>query len=159
MKRNSFFRKYRVEILLATLAGIAILILVGDATFSAANQTVNGFLQTTQQSLAERGSAIRARLSVLTSSDIIALGVLVFVALLIPWRIRVWILKAPRFNTRDCPKCGNKIHRARRKLLDRIVGAVLILPLRRYACTERKCGWHGLITAQSRQNRPEPFAK
>ncbi|HNB51920.1 MAG TPA: hypothetical protein PK530_08250 [Anaerolineales bacterium] len=159
MKRTKFFRKYRVEILLAFLAGIAMLILVGDATLTAAIQAFNGFFVTIWNIFSESWKTLQTNLSVGAPSDIIAVGILLLVVFLIPWRIRLWLQKAPRFNVRTCPQCGSRIHRARRNLLDRMVGAVLFIPLRRYACIERKCGWHGLVTAQSRQIEAEPFAK
>lgn len=159
MKMSKLIRKYRIEFALAVLAIFAILLLIGENRLGVVSGSVNQVFQGGRQWVALTLDTIRRDFASRSFLNLTALGLLVLVLLLIPWRIRVWIENAPRFNTHECPKCGRKVHRARRNISDRALGAILFLPLRRYKCVDRNCSWNGLVTAKSRQVELEPFAE
>lgn len=159
MKPSKLVQKYRVEFTLAVVAVVAIMLLMGETRLGTAGGWMNQIFQGITQWVTLTLETIRRDFASRSTLNLTALGLLVLVLLLIPWRIRVWIDNAPRFNTHECPKCGRKLHRARRNFSDRALGAFLFLPLRRYKCVSRNCDWNGLVTAKSRQVPLESFEK
>lgn len=159
MKLSKLVRKYRIEFALTGITILAFFLLVGENRLGVVSGWTDQISQGARQWVALELETLRRDLASRSSINLIALGLLGLVLLLIPWRIRVWIENAPRFNTHECPKCGRKLHRARRKISDRVLGTVLFLALRRYKCVDRNCSWNGLVTAKSRQVELEPFAE
>ena len=45
-----------------------------------------------------------------------------------------------------CPRCAAKVARVHRRMLDHVLGALIQLPMRRYACRSDRCGWSGTLT-------------
>ena len=77
-----------------------------------------------------------------TLSDLTGLVLLAIALAVVTWRIRWRLLRTPRYTARACPLCGEDLQRSHRRRRDRI--ANLYVPVRRYRCRNRKCGWHGL---------------
>lgn len=159
MKLRKFVQKYRVEFLLLAVAVVAILLLVGGNQIGAFKGQVESFFAIIGQFFKQIFVSLQLSFSSLSPTNLLAIGLLLLVALLIPWRIRSWIVSSPRFNLKVCPRCESKLHRSHRKFSDRVLGVVLFLSIRRYKCIDRNCGWQGLVTAQSRKPELEPFAK
>lgn len=44
-----------------------------------------------------------------------------------------------------CPRCAAKVARVHRRMLDHVLGALIQLPMRRYACRSDRCGWRGTL--------------
>ncbi len=68
-------------------------------------------------------------------------GLLAFAIILIPLRLRWWLLnESPLLHLR-CPRCGStNIHRVHRRGWERV--AAKVVPIRRYRCSE--CRWRGM---------------
>ena len=49
-----------------------------------------------------------------------------------------------------CPDCGSDLERVARSFLDRLLG--LIVPSRRYQCTQARCGWGGQLQGRVRRH-------
>jgi hypothetical protein len=97
--------------------------------------------------------AVRQRATI---SDVTGLVLLAVALAVVTWRIRWRLLRAPRYSARTCPLCGKDLRRTHRRRRDRILN--LYVPVRRYRCRNRDCGWNGLrvwtgITATDQ--RPE----
>jgi hypothetical protein len=77
-----------------------------------------------------------------TLSDLTAYVLLLIAIVFAVFRIRWRLVRLPRLRTRECPRCGGKIHRIRRHRTDRLIS--LYVPVRRYVCKNRDCRWQGL---------------
>jgi hypothetical protein len=77
-----------------------------------------------------------------TVSDLTAYGLLAVVVGLLAWRTRQRVLNNPALGGTTCPNCGSELHRSHRHGLDRAVN--IFVPVRRYRCRNRECGWYGL---------------
>lgn len=52
---------------------------------------------------------------------------------------------------RSCPHCASPVSRVHRRFVDRLCGALILLPLRRYRCVG--CGWQGNLLARPLSGR------
>lgn len=159
MKRLKSLKPYRFEIIVAALAIIAIFLLLGDDSHNAVRGFVTRMMADSLSFFERIREALGVQVRDLTPADFVAIGLLFVVFGLIYWRVRWRIWNAPKLNVHVCPLCGSKLHRVQRKQSDRILGAVLILSLRRYKCVHRQCGWSGLVTSKSRQIELEAFTE
>jgi hypothetical protein len=55
-----------------------------------------------------------------------------------------------------CPRCRNNIRRVHRTGLDRVWGALMFEPLRRYGCIDEACGWTGLLYGKPHKHHHDP---
>lgn len=62
---------------------------------------------------------------------------------------------APSPTSDVCPRCGGKVLRVRRRLLDRLRSR-FVEPVRRYACRDIQCGWQGLRRVPDNANSTAP---
>ncbi len=76
-----------------------------------------------------------------TLSDLTAYLLLLVVVGLVIWRIRHRLLAQPRYSELQCPRCGSGLARIHRRWSDRALS--LLVPVRRYQCTNRECAWRG----------------
>ena len=81
--------------------------------------------------------------SVLSNPSNILGLTLILVAVLMLAKIwtRESLINSSTYSSRRCPVCNEKLVRAHRKPLDHLIG--LFMPLRRYECSNYKCGWSG----------------
>lgn len=89
----------------------------------------------------------------LTLAKLAGFLLLVAVAALLAWQMRTRLAQSPRLLATACPTCGGDLHRIHRSSLDRLAGRLSGLPLRRYRCTDRACGWQGLLRRREHQRR------
>jgi len=75
-------------------------------------------------------------------SELIAIPLLIVVFWALIWRVRWRAQNNPALTDLHCPRCGGNIHRVHRHTADRLIS--IIVPVRRYHCTNRECGWSGL---------------
>lgn len=68
------------------------------------------------------------------------------------YRLRWRIMHAAALSQLACPRCGNEIHRVHRKELDRAIS--IAVPVRRYRCWNKECGWEGLRVNDGSARRP-----
>jgi len=139
---KQFLREYRVELIAALMALLGIFLLVERmqirvtifAFMCAAWRIVSGAVWAVV-------SAVVNRIMRTTVSDLIGLA-LIFLAILIVFRrLRLRLLSRLQ-KRRACPVCGGELHRSRRRKRDRLLA--LLVPVARYRCKNRECGWEGL---------------
>ena len=81
---------------------------------------------------------LRSRLGL---SELIAIPMLIGVMLLLIWRIRWRLRNTPALVDTHCPRCGSELQRVHRHSIDRAIS--IFVPVRRYRCANRECGWSG----------------
>jgi len=87
-------------------------------------------------------------------SEIISIPLLLVVFVAIIWRIRWRLRQLPALTDLHCPRCKGNIHRVHRHTLDHLIG--IIVPVRRYHCTNRECGWSGIrVATHTHGQRPQ----
>jgi hypothetical protein len=82
------------------------------------------------------------RLSVTKLAGFVLL--LAFLAIL-AWRERSRLVNSPHLSAEACPSCGGVLYRVHRRSVDRLLGRISGIPLRRYQCINDACGWRGLL--------------
>jgi hypothetical protein len=141
--------EWRVEILIVLLVALAIFLLVERMQI---RQTLLGWLRQGLGALRSLGgSALRAAVDFIrntTLSDLTGYVLLLVALAFMAWRLRWRLMAMPRFRASTCPRCGGGLHRVHRRWHDRVVS--LFVPVRRYRCGDRTCGWSGLRVAAGR---------
>jgi predicted RNA-binding Zn-ribbon protein involved in translation (DUF1610 family) len=78
----------------------------------------------------------------ITPSDAIAFLLLAVSAVLLVNRIRYRLQTSEQLVSLKCPACGSKLHRSHRHSFERLISS--FVPVFRYKCRNRQCGWEGL---------------
>jgi hypothetical protein len=88
-------------------------------------------------------------------SELIAIPMLIGVVILLIWRIRWRLCNTPALADAHCPRCGGGLQRVHRYSLDRAIS--VFVPVRRYRCTNRDCGWSGMrVSTYGDRGRAKP---
>lgn len=145
-------REWRVEITLVALLGLGLFLLLErldiritlwrwlDQAALVAGDAVLSFMRTFLPN---------------TLSDWIGVVMIAGVLLLARWRLRWRLLRSPSFSSQACPRCGSHLHRIHRKPYDRAI-ETLIVPVRRYLCSNSACRWSGLRVEGRKLKRKQP---
>ena len=148
---RSTWREWRVEFIIALLTILAIFFLVERMNI---RQTLFSWWVSLLQGLENLVSGLIRGIANLirntTLSDLTAYALLIVVACLGFWRFRQRLRTSSRFTEPRCPRCGSELHRIRRYWRDRV--ASVFVPVRRYRCKNRECGWRGLRVSRSRHD-------
>jgi hypothetical protein len=134
-------RKYRLELAALILILLGVFLVLEPFEIRATLRHWLGLASQDLLNLADAGIALIQRLSL---SDLIGLILLVPALVFIAWRVRYRLLDSDWLVVDACPRCGNPVRRVHRRFLDRLVGLILQIRLRRYRCMEANCGWSGL---------------
>jgi hypothetical protein len=133
-------RKWRFEIVLGTALAAGLFLLFERMSIRTAFR--NGL-----RGLGSAGEQLLVRSADLvvphTASDAIGLVLIIGVLLLARWRLRWRLQHSPSLTARQCPSCGETLHRIHRKPLDRVINWA-IAPVHRYVCGNPDCRWKGL---------------
>jgi uncharacterized integral membrane protein len=147
-RARRLWRDWWVEIVVALLILLAIFLLVEQMNI---RETLYTWLVAVVDGLGDLAVAVGGGLARFvrntTLSDLLAYVLIVLVIALAAWRTRYRILTNPRLAEIRCPRCGGEVHRIHRRWYHRALS--LILPLRRYGCKDRACGWQGLRTKKT----------
>lgn len=139
---------YWVEILIALGLALSIFLLFEQmnirGTLLGWAQAAIGDSNSALDRLSETFVRFRSRLGL---SELIAIPMLIGICALIAWRVRWRLQRAAALTDIRCPKCGSSIHRVHRYFLDRMIS--LVVPVHRYHCSGRDCGWSGLRVSTS----------
>jgi uncharacterized membrane protein len=106
---------------------------------------LNATLKTGMSAIGQLDNVLWAFITGIGLSELIAIPLLTIVFLAIVWRARWRAQHTPALTDLHCPRCGGNIHRVHRRTLDRL--ASIFVPVRRYHCTNRECGWSGVRVA------------
>jgi hypothetical protein len=122
-----FLHEHLAEVAIAVVVGVSLWLFVDFSTLGA---TV------------ERLSVLITGYS--SPAALIGLVLIVLTGALLAWWLRIRFVRSSFWRVSACPKCGGPLHRVHRSRLDKVVGAIFLLPARRYQCADRQCGWTGL---------------
>lgn len=96
---------------------------------------------------------VNSLVGLFTPSNVLGF-ILVFSALAaVLWRLRSRFLNSDQWNASACPKCGSSLHRIHRSGFDRFLSRSILPDARRYLCSDRECGWEGLLCQIHRTDR------
>jgi hypothetical protein len=140
MRFREFAREYRVELTAGFLALLGIFLLVERMEIRVtilrllrlAWRTVTGAIDASVKAMVHRVSQI-------TTSDLVGLGLITLAIAVVLWRVRVRLMQ--RYAEHACPVCGGDLRRHHRRWSDRLLS--LLVPVGRYRCRNKECGWEG----------------
>ncbi len=137
-----FWRKYRFEILWVAAVALGIFLLFERLNIRASlMRWLRAAARFLLQGADRLSEGVVEFLSRTTLSDAVAyaliLGAIAALALRVRWRLQ----HTPRYTDLKCPQCGGDIHRIHRTTVDHLISA--FVPVRRYRCANRECGWKG----------------
>ncbi len=142
MKR--LFRDYRQEIIVASLAVAALVLVMNRHAIEQWQRGAPSVLNKLAAVNAQVGTAVRAGLEALGVWGLVGIGVAVAALGYLVWRIRYRWQKSTRLVAGVCPRCGGGLHRVPRRAVERALSATLLPHARRYRCANEACGWEGL---------------
>ena len=154
-----FFKTYWVEILIAVGLVLAVFLLFEQ-------MNIRGMLSGWAIAAGNLGLNLVVRLinslvgfsARLGLSELIAIPMLIGVVILLVWRIRWRLQHTPALVDTHCPRCGGGLQRVHRQSIDRAVS--IFVPVRRYRCTHRDCGWTGVrVSTHSGRGRAKPASQ
>ena len=138
-----FLKTYWVEILIAVGLVLAVFLLFEQMNIRVALvgwfSAVTGAGLSVATRLFDNLVGPRSRLGL---SELIAIPMLIGVVILLIWRIRWRLRNTPALVDAQCPRCGGGLQRVHRHSIDRAIS--IFVPVRRYRCTNRDCGWSGV---------------
>lgn len=150
-----FLRAYWVEILIVIglLLGIFLIFERVQIRVSVL-RWLSTAAQTGLKAIGRLDDALLAFISSIGLSELLAIPLLFVVFVAIIWRIRWRVRRTPSLTDLRCPRCKGNIHRVHRHTRDHVVS--VFVPVRRYHCTNRECGWAGVrVTTRTHSNRPQ----
>ncbi|WP_017716184.1 hypothetical protein [Kamptonema formosum] len=130
-----FRQKNFFEFVALFLAGLGIFLLVEPFEIRATLGSLGA-------EAARAGLESLKNLRQIAASDAIAVLLLAVSAVLLVNRIRYRLQTSEQLVSLKCPACGSKLHRNHRQLFDRLINS--FVPVFRYRCANRQCGWQGL---------------
>lgn len=141
---EDFRQKKWVEWVALSLAGLGFVLILNPLNFSAlAQRASDGAIQW--------GLTFARRLSDFHLSHWLGLGLLLVAAGLMVQRLRYRLRTSERLVDRKCPRCGRSLQRVHRHVIDRAIAR--FVPVYRYRCRNRSCGWSGLRVRRLKQPR------
>jgi len=154
-----FLKAYGVEILITVALVLAVFLLFEQMDIRKtlmgwfSEVTVAGTNATTR--LFDALVGFRSRLGL---SELIAIPMLIGVLILLTWRIRWRLGNTPALVDTHCPRCGGGLQRVHRRFFDRVIS--IFVPVRRYRCPNRGCGWMGVrVFTHSGRDHAKPASQ
>lgn len=137
-------RKPPLELLALFLGGLGLFLILAQGQI----QAILGRLGVL---LVEVGRNILRNMQSLSIFDAVGLVSIALGLALIA--IRGWyrLRTEPRFTSLNCPRCGSRLRRSHRTRWDWILNR--FVPVRRYKCRDRQCGWTGLRVKSLSSNK------
>ena len=137
-----FWREWRVEILIVVMIVLAVFLLVERMSIRQTLYTgLVRFLGQLDRLISGVGQGLVSFVRGTTLSDLIAYLLLVIVVALATWRTRHRLMIHPQLPEAVCPRCNSDLARIPRRRRDRLLN--LVIPIRRYQCTNGDCRWKG----------------
>jgi predicted RNA-binding Zn-ribbon protein involved in translation (DUF1610 family) len=104
--------------------------------------------------LAHAWRAINLFLDHLTVTQLAGFVLLLAFLAILAWRVWWRLANSARLSAGACPVCGGSLYRVHRSSLDRLLGSLSGVPLRRYRCSDEDCGWEGLLRRRRHHQQP-----
>lgn len=157
---NAFLRQYRFEIIwLAVVALGVFLVFERMQIRSNLMKWLRNTAAVLLRGVGRLDNLVADFLARTTVSDaigfVLILGAFIAITLRMRWRLR----HNPQYSTLKCPRCDSDIHRVHRTRSDHLIST--FVPVRRYRCAKRECGWKGLRVTSSKTlpaRKPTPAA-
>jgi hypothetical protein len=147
--------RYRLELIIAGMAAIGLLLLVIEPHALTLNgaQIRTGLGSALAEPVRRVNVWLDMRLGDVSWAEQVGAILLAAAALFFALRLRWRFIHASRYSQRVCPRCGGQLARVHRTSGDRLLGAVLFLPLARYLCHNPECRWQGLRIGSTRRRQ------
>ena len=153
-KAGSFLSEYRVEIIAAVAVALGLFLLLERMNIrSTLFQWADIGIRSAFHVLGHVDDAVAYSIARLTLSNTLGLALILVAVLAIVLRARWRLVRTASLTTLRCPRCGGSIHRVHRLWGHRVLS--WFVPVRRYRCSDRECGWCGIRVVASRRG-PEP---
>lgn len=142
---KKILQDYWLEIMLLLAALLGVVLLAGNAGTAGAVKTrmLNSFADL-QQSISGSLTRLDGYVASFTAFDLVGWLLVVLMVYLVVVRMRRRFRTNPENAATVCPRCSSQIRRVHRSTWDRILAATILPNARRYACTNKRCGWSGL---------------
>ncbi len=151
---RQLWTKFRLELIAGLLAIAGVFLLVEPFDIRASlRRLAAGFVHVMLAIVDRELASTDQFLSRHTTSDLIGMALIAGALIFIGWRTRYHFLHSDRFTKHACPRCGGPIVRVHRTSFDRLMGRVLFLPLFRFRCRNRACGWSGRRYGEHHRHR------
>lgn len=137
----SRLEEYRVELIALLIGSFGIFLLIEPFQIRA---TVRLWLTRMADGVVTAIESLIAYLGSFTLSDLIGLIIVVITLIFLAWRGRYRFLHSNALVADQCPRCDGTIHRVHRTTLDRLIGFIFQLELRRFSCDNLNCSWSSL---------------
>jgi predicted RNA-binding Zn-ribbon protein involved in translation (DUF1610 family) len=142
-RRRSLWHEYRFEILWLFVVLTGIFLLVERMNIRATlGAWIRAAFRVFHMSLQQVTHEVANWIAGTTISDFIGMAFILLAAAGMTLRLRWRILNSERLSTLTCPVCGSPLSRIHRRPRDRLLS--WFVPVRRYRCKNRGCGWSGL---------------
>jgi len=141
-------REFRVEITAVVLIALGIFLLTEQVNLRVIilrflRQMASTAVNLSTVGIRGLGNAVLS----IHPSDLLGLILIVLALLLLTWRVRWRLMHSEEWTGDTCPVCGSSMHRSHRRRLDHLIS--FFVPVRRYRCRNRDCGWTGLRIKQA----------
>jgi surface antigen len=138
-----FLRANLIEITAAVFVALGLFLLLERMSIrSTLARWVTAGARSALDALGHVDNAVAETISRLTLSDALGLILILGAVIALVLRLRWRLVRAASLTTLRCPRCGAGIHRAHRGFRDRLM--CLIVPVRRYRCSNQECRWDGI---------------
>jgi predicted RNA-binding Zn-ribbon protein involved in translation (DUF1610 family) len=138
-----FFRDNMVEVVAGLFLLMAlILYVVLSPKLTKIPDSISDWLQLLSQPIGSARKILANLLSGQGLLDALFAFSVALIILLILLRVRYRFAHSRFWNSRNCPRCGEYIHRVHRRPVDRYIAPIFLPHPRRYRCP--KCEWEGL---------------
>jgi hypothetical protein len=147
-------RTYWIEILIAIGLLLGIFLLFERIQIRVTLlRWLNATIRASVGAIGRLDDAFLTFISTIGLSELIAIPLLALTFLAVVWRVRWRTQHNPALTDLHCPRCKGNIHRVHRHTLDHLIS--IVVPVRRYHCTNRECGWSGIrVATRAHGGRP-----
>jgi hypothetical protein len=147
-------RTYWIEILIAIGLLLGIFLLFERIQIRVTLlRWLNATIRASVGAIGRLDDAFLTFISTIGLSELIAIPLLALTFLAVVWRVRWRTQHNPALTDLHCPRCKGNIHRVHRHTLDHLIS--IVVPVRRYHCTNRECGWSGIrVVTRAHGGRP-----
>lgn len=142
---KKILQDYWLEIMVLLVAFLGVVLLAGNAGTAGAVKTrmLNSFADL-QQSITGSLNRLDGYVASFTAFDLVGWLLVALMLYFVVVRMRRRFRNNPENAATVCPRCASQIRRVHRSTWDRILANTILPNARRYACTNKRCGWSGL---------------
>jgi hypothetical protein len=149
---GSFLRAYLFEIIGAIVIALGVFLVMERMSIrSTLSRWAAIESKNAQAIFGQVDAAAGALVARIELSDIVGIVLILAAVIVVTLRVRWRLMRMPSLTTLSCPRCEGGLHRVHRHRRDRLVS--LIVPVRRYRCSNPECRWCGIRVVSSKQGQ------